>query len=75
MGRKEAIMTVRVSKAYSHEYVCCLPPALEKRIMAAVKKEISSLLLSDEEKAEAVGDAVHSKVCDLTDTINIIWCH
>lgn len=67
-------MAVKIPRTYSHEYVCCLPLALEKRIMAAVKKEISSLLLSDEEKAEAVGDAAHSKVCDLTDTINIIWC-
>ncbi|MGN0414431.1 MAG: hypothetical protein ACI4FX_02940 [Agathobacter sp.] len=68
-------MAVRVPKIYSHEYVCCLPLALEKRVMAEVRKEISTLLLSDEEKIEAIGNAAHSKVCDLTDTINIIWCH
>lgn len=64
---------MKIERKYSHEYVCCLPELLEKRIMKAVKKAVSTLRLSKEEKTVAIEDANHSKVCDLTDTINIVW--
>ena len=62
---------MQIPKKYKHEYVCCLPKPLEKRIMAAVSKNISAILLNEEEKEEAVENANCSKVCDLEDTIQI----
>lgn len=64
---------MKIERKYSHEYVCCLPQNLEKRIMAIVKKAVSDLLLTEKEKAAAIEDANHSKVCDLTDTVNITF--
>lgn len=60
-----------VSKQYKHKYVCCLPKELEQAVMNEVKKSINSLHLTDEEKQEAIQNANDSKVCDLTDTIEI----
>ena len=62
---------MQIPKKYKHEYVCCLPKPFEKRLMAAVSKNISALLLNEEEKEEAVENANCSKVCDLEDTIQI----
>ena len=62
---------MKISKKYKHEYICCLPKPLEKRIMVAVNKNISQLLLNEEEKQEAVKNANCSKVCDLENTIHI----
>lgn len=62
---------MKIPKTYRHEYVCCLPKELEIAIMKAVKVEITTLLLTDEEKADAIENANCSKVCDLTDTIKI----
>lgn len=62
---------MKISKKYQFEYVCCLPIVLEKAVMTEVKKSISELLLSDEEKQEAIENANCSKVCDLEDTIQI----
>ena len=62
---------MKISKKFKHEYVCLLPDEIENAIMDEVKKEISDLLLDDEEKEEAIENANNSKVCDLTDTITI----
>lgn len=62
---------IKIDKKYTHEYICCLPKELEKRIMVKVRDAVSSLLLSDEEKVAAVKMANCSKVCDLTDTVSI----
>ncbi len=60
-----------VSKEYKHEYVCCLPKELEQTVMNEVKKEINFLHLTNNEKQEAIENANNSKLCDLTDTIEI----
>ena len=39
--------------------------------MTEIKKVVSTLLLTDTEKQEAIENANNSKVCDLTDTIEI----
>ena len=62
---------LKIPKQYKHEYVSCLPIELESRIMEEVKKEIETLLLTDEEKQEAIENANNEKVCNLTETINI----
>lgn len=62
---------MKIPRRYKHEYICCLPKTLENRIMAAVRENISDLLLNNEEKKEAIENANCSKVCDLEDTIQI----
>ena len=64
---------IEVPSIYRHEYVCCLPSRLERVIMKEVRETISELLLSDAEKASAIENANNSKVCDLTDTIEIVF--
>ena len=64
---------MNVPKKYKHEYVCCLPIPLEQAIMERVEKAIHSLLLSEEEREQALEDANTSKVCDLTETIDICF--
>ena len=65
---------MKIPKKYKYEYVCCLPIPLEQTIMKRVEKAIHSLLLSEEEKQQALEDANCSKVCDLTETIEICFC-
>lgn len=62
---------MKIPRRYKHEYICCLPKTLENRIMVAINKNISELLLNEEEKQEAIENANCSKVCDLEDTIRI----
>lgn len=62
---------MNIPPKYRHEYVCCLPKELERAIMNEVERKISALLLSADEKKQALEDANTSKVCDLTETINI----
>lgn len=62
---------MKINKKNQHENVSCLPKELELAIMKEVKKEVSSLLLSDSEKKKAIENANNSKVCDLEDTIKI----
>ena len=62
---------IKINRSLSHEYVSCLPKELESTIMSAVSKEIYTLLLSDSEKQEAIENANNSKICELTDTIEI----
>lgn len=64
---------IKIPKQYSSKYVCCLPKQLELKIMSKVKKAISSLLLTDFEKQEAIENAYNEKVTNLTDTIKIKW--
>ena len=64
---------IKIPKQYSREYVCCLPKQLESKIMRKIKKAISSLLLTDFEKQEAIENAYNEKVANLTDTIKIEW--
>ena len=65
---------MKISRKYKHEYVCCLPIPLEAAIIKRVEKAIHSLLLSEEEREQALEDAKTSKVCDLTETIDICFC-
>lgn len=67
--RKVKIM--KISKQYQFENICCLPVTMEKTIMAAVRKNISNLLLNKKEKQEAIENANCSKVCDLEHMIKI----
>ena len=62
---------IKINKELSHEFVCCLPQELESKIMKEVRKEIATLLLTEEEKQEAIENANDSKVYNLTDTIEI----
>lgn len=62
---------MKIPKQYRHEYVSCLPIDLEHAVMEEVKKAINTLLLTDEEKQEAIENANNEKVCNLTDTIEI----
>ena len=64
---------IKIPEKYSSEYVCCLPKQLELKIMSKIKKAISSLLLTDFEKQEAIENAYNEKVTNLTDTIKIEW--
>lgn len=63
-----------IPKKFKYEYICCLPKNLEAAIMKRVEEKIHSLLLSEEEKQQALEDANASKVCDLTETIDICFC-
>ena len=62
---------MKINKQYKHEYVSCLPSELESKIMNEVKKTVTTLPLTDEEKQEAIESANNEKVCNLTDTIEI----
>lgn len=62
---------IKINKNLSHEYVCCLSQELENEIMKEVRKEITTLLLTEEEKQEAIENANNSKVYNLIDTIEI----
>lgn len=62
---------VKIPKKYQLEHVCCLPEEIEKMIMTAVKKTVNKLLLTNEEKQEAVENANFSQICDLEDLICI----
>lgn len=62
---------LKIPKQYKYEYVSYLPIELESQIMEEVKKEIKTLLLTEEEKQEAIENANNEKVCNLTETINI----
>ena len=64
---------LKIQKQYMYEYVSCLPIELQSQIMKEVKKEIETLLLTDEEKQEAIESANNEKMCNLTDTIKIEW--
>ena len=63
-----------IPKKFKYEYVCCLPKKLEAAIMKRVEEKIHSLLLSETEKEQALENANCSKVCDLTETIEICFC-
>jgi hypothetical protein len=62
---------MNIPKQYIHEYVSCIPETLEITIVNAIRNAVSKLYLIESEKEEAIEKAKNSKVCDLTDTINI----
>ena len=62
---------MKIPKKYQFEYIKCLPFSLMHYIMKEVKIEISKLILTNEEKQEAIENASFSKVCDLEDLIFI----
>ena len=62
---------LKIPKQYKYEYVSCLPIELESQTMEEVKKEIKTLLLTEEEKQKAIENANNEKVCNLTETSNI----
>ena len=64
-------MEMKIPRKYQHEYIVCLPGALENQVREEVKGVIFKLLLNKEEKEEALINAMCSKVCDLEDTIRI----
>ena len=65
---------IRIPNDFKHEYVYCLPKPLEQTIMENIEEKIHTLLLSEEEKRQALEDANCSKVCDLTETVEITFC-
>lgn len=65
---------MKIQRKFTHEYVCCLPKDIESELMKEVKEVISTLLLTEEEKENAIDNANNSKVCDLTDTVEIDFC-
>ena len=69
----ENTITVKLEKKYSHFYLCQLPQDKQNEIMNAIKIEVNKLLLTDEEKKEAIENAEYEKICNLTDTINFEW--
>ena len=64
---------MEISKIYSGEYLCCLPPELYRLIIDAVEIAISKLYLSEDEKQNAIYNANCEKLYNLTDTINLIF--
>ena len=64
---------MKISKIYSGEYLCCLPPELYRVIIDAVEIAISKLYLSESEKQNAIYNANCEKLYNLTDTINLIF--
>lgn len=62
---------MKIEKKYQNEYVACLPKTLETEIMKEVRNAIATLLITEEEKLDAIENANMSKVCDLEDTIAI----
>ena len=64
---------MKISKIYSGEYLCCLPPELYRVIIDAVEIAISKLYLSENDKKEALYNANCEKLYNLTDTIDLIF--
>lgn len=64
---------MKISKIYSGEYLCCLPPELYRVIIDAVELAISKLYLSEDDKKEALYNANCEKLYNLTDTIDLIF--
>lgn len=58
-------------KSIESMHVCCLPDALQTTVHNAVKRSLSASGLFGEDLTEAIERAMHSKVYDLADTIDI----
>lgn len=69
----EVMLMIKVPEQYKHKYICCLPIKLELRVMKEVKSKIEMLSLTAKEKQEAIENACNEKLCNLTDTIQIVW--
>lgn len=65
---------LKVDKEYANRYVGCLPEKVQKEIKDKVEESLNTLSLSKKEKEEALTNAMNSKVCDLTNTIEIEFC-
>ena len=65
---------IKLEEKYLHGYYLCqLPQDKQDEIMAEVRKVVDTLLLDENEKAEAIENAECEKVCNLTDTIDFEW--
>lgn len=64
---------IKISKQYSSKYVCCLPEKIENKIKKALIQAIDQLHIAQNEKQEALTNALNEKVTNLTDTIKIEW--
>ena len=58
-------------KSIKSMHVCCLSETLQTKVHNAVKQSLSASGLVGEDLNEAIERAMHSKVYDLADTIDI----
>lgn len=66
-------MRIVVPKQYKYEYIDSIPLRLTLRLIEEIKTKIGMLNLTEKEKQEAIKNACDEKLCNLTDTINILW--
>lgn len=62
---------MKIPMAYHELYTCQLPTALYNEVMKEVEKEVSTLMLTDQEKEDAIEQAEYEKIKNLTDLIKI----
>lgn len=62
---------IKLEEKYLHGYYLCqLPQDKQDEIMEEVRRVVDTLLLTEEEKQEAIENAECEKVCNLTDTVD-----
>lgn len=65
---------IKLEEKYLHGYYLCqLPQEKQDEIMEEVRRVVDTLLLTEEEKQEAIVNAECEKVCNLTDTVDFEW--
>ena len=65
---------IKLKEKYLHGYYLCqLPQEKQEEIIEEVKRVVDTLLLTEEEKQEAIENAECEKICNLTDTIDFEW--
>lgn len=62
---------MKIPMEYHELYTCQLPTALYNEVMKEVEKEVSALMLTDQEKEDAIEQAENEKIKNLTDLIKI----
>lgn len=62
---------MKIPMEYHELYTCQLPTALYNEVMKEVEKEVSTLLLTDQGKEDAIEQAEYEKIKNLTDLIKI----
>lgn len=65
---------IKLEEKYLHGYYLCqLPQEKQDEIMKEVRMVVDTLLLTEEEKQEAIENAECEKVCNLTETVEFEW--
>lgn len=65
---------IKLEEKYLHGYYLCqLPQDKQDEIMTEVRRVVDTLLLDENEKAEAIKNAECEKICNLTDTVDFEW--